>query len=33
MRRNANSARNLFAPVKIGEKVLAETLACHGGSV
>jgi hypothetical protein len=30
MRRNANGARNLFAPVKIGEEVLAEALACHG---
>jgi hypothetical protein len=32
MRRNANSARNLFAPVKIGEEMLAEALACHGGN-
>jgi len=30
MRRNANGARNLFAPMEIGEKMLAETLACHG---
>jgi hypothetical protein len=32
MRRNANDASNLFAPVEIGEKVLAEALACHGGN-
>ncbi len=30
MRRNANGARDLFAPVKVGEEVLAEALACHG---
>ena len=30
MRRDANGARDLFAPVKIGEEVLAEALACHG---
>jgi hypothetical protein len=30
VRRNADGARNLFAPVEIGEKVLAEALACHG---
>jgi len=30
MRGNANGARNLFAPVEIGEEVLAEALACHG---
>ena len=30
MRRNADGARNLFAPVEIGEEVLAEALACHG---
>jgi hypothetical protein len=30
MRRNANSARDLFAPVEIGEEVLAEALASHG---
>ena len=32
MRRNANGASNLFAPVEIGEEVLAEALACHGGN-
>jgi len=32
MRRNADGARDLFAPVEIGEKVLAEALACHGGN-
>ena len=32
MRRNANGARNLFAPMEIGEEVLAEALACHGGN-
>src|SRR5207245_10699136 len=30
MRRNADGARNFFAPMEIGEKVLAEALACHG---
>ena len=30
MRRDANGAGDLFAPVEIGEEVLAETLACHG---
>jgi hypothetical protein len=30
MGRNANGARNLFAPMEVGEKVLAEALACHG---
>ena len=30
MRRNANGARDLFAPVEIGKEVLAEALACHG---
>jgi len=33
MRRDANGAGDLFAPVEIGEEVLAETLACHGGTV
>jgi hypothetical protein len=32
MRRDANSARDLFAPVEIGEKMLAEALASHGGN-
>jgi hypothetical protein len=32
MRRNANGARDLFAPMEIGEEVLAEALACHGGN-
>jgi hypothetical protein len=32
MRRNANGASNLFAPVEIGEEVLAEALACHVGN-
>ena len=32
VRRNANGARNLFAPMEIGEKVLAEALACHAGN-
>ena len=32
MRRNANGARNLFAPIEIGKEVLAEALACHGGN-
>src|SRR5260370_18378968 len=30
MRRNANGARDLFAPVEVGEEVLAESLASHG---
>jgi hypothetical protein len=30
MRRNADGARDLFAPVKIGEEMLAEALASHG---
>jgi hypothetical protein len=30
MRRNANGARDLFAPVEIGKEVLAESLPCHG---
>jgi len=30
MRRDANGARDLFAPVEIGEEVLAEALTCHG---
>ena len=30
MRGNANGARDLFAPVEIGEEVLAESLASHG---
>jgi len=30
MRRHANGARYLFAPVEVGKKVLAEALACHG---
>jgi hypothetical protein len=30
MRRNADGARDLFAPMEIGEEVLAEALACHG---
>ncbi len=29
VRRNANGAGDLFAPVEIGEEVLAEALACH----
>jgi hypothetical protein len=29
MRRNANGARDFFAPVKVGEEVLAESLASH----
>jgi hypothetical protein len=29
MRRNANGASDLFAPVKIGEEVLTESLASH----
>jgi hypothetical protein len=32
MRRNADGARDLFAPVEICEEVLAETLASHGGN-
>jgi hypothetical protein len=32
MRRNANGARDLLAPMEIGEEVLAEALACHWGS-
>jgi hypothetical protein len=32
MRRNANGASDLFAPMEIGEEVLAEALACHGGN-
>src|SRR6266446_5641346 len=27
-----HGARNLFAPMEIGEEVLAEALACHGGN-
>jgi len=30
MRGNANGARDLFAPVEIGEEVLAEALTSHG---
>jgi hypothetical protein len=30
MRGDANGACDLFAPVEIGEEVLAESLACHG---
>ncbi len=30
MRRNANGARDFFAPVEIGKEVLAEALASHG---
>jgi hypothetical protein len=30
VRGNADGARNLFAPVEIGEEVLAESLASHG---
>ena len=30
MRRNANGARDLFAPVQVGKEVLAESLASHG---
>jgi len=30
MRRNANGARDLLAPVEIGKEVLAESLASHG---
>ena len=30
MRRNANGAQDFFAPVKIGEEMLAEALASHG---
>ena len=30
VRRNANGARDFFAPMEIGEKVLAEALASHG---
>ena len=30
MRRDTDGARDFFAPVKIGEEVLAEALACHG---
>src|SRR6266446_6911983 len=30
MRRNANGARDFFAPVEISEEVLAEALASHG---
>ena len=30
MGRDANGARDLLAPVKIGEEVLTEALACHG---
>jgi hypothetical protein len=30
MRRNADGARNLFEPMEIGEKMLAEALASHG---
>ncbi len=33
MGRNANGARNLFAPMKIAEEVLAEALASDGGTV
>ena len=33
MRRNANGARDLLAPMKIGEEVLSEALASHGGTV
>ncbi|PYU66758.1 MAG: hypothetical protein DMG49_21085 [Acidobacteria bacterium] len=32
MRRNADGAGDLFAPMEIGEEVLAEALACHGGN-
>ena len=30
MRRDANGAGDFFAPVEIGEEVLAEALASHG---
>jgi len=30
MRRDANGAGDFFAPVKIGEEMLAEALASHG---
>src|SRR6266403_2726895 len=30
MRGDANGARDLFAPVKVGKEVLAESLASHG---
>jgi hypothetical protein len=30
MRRNADGASDLFAPMEIGEEVLAEALASHG---
>ena len=32
VRRNANGARDLFAPVGIGEEMLAEALASHGSN-
>ena len=32
MRRDANGAGDFFAPVEIGEEVLAEALACHVGN-
>jgi hypothetical protein len=30
MRRNANGARDLFAPVQVGKEVLTKSLASHG---
>ena len=30
MRRDANGARDFFAPMEIGEEVLTESLASHG---
>ncbi len=33
VRGDANGASDLLAPVEIGEEMLAETLASHGGTV
>ena len=33
MRRDANGAGNFFAPVEIGEEILAEALASHGWEI